>query len=181
MGKPKHTFTKEYLDNLLRYEPETGKFFWKEREGNNKFNAQYAGKEAGILRYDTYGRPSCIHLHCEGRYLMAHRAAYVMYYGEELPLGIEIDHRDGNPHNNKIENLRKATRLQNAANVRKNINNKCGYKGVRASGRKKNPWRAHICHNGVKYNLGSFKTEQEAHEAYRKKAVELFGEFARFD
>ena len=181
MTKIVHTFTKEYLERFVIYEPETGKFFWKEREGDKRFNSRYAGKEAGTRRYDSYKNPRCIHIHFDGRLLMAHRMAYVIHYGEELPLDIEVDHIDGDPFNNKIENLRKATRMQNGANTRKQCNNKSGYKGVRASGRKKNPWRAYICHNGVKYHLGCFPTEQEAHEAYRKKAVEFFGEFARFD
>lgn len=38
--------TPEILRQLLDYRPETGKLFWREREGNARWNTGYAGKEA---------------------------------------------------------------------------------------------------------------------------------------
>lgn len=41
------------------------------------------------------------------------------------------------------------------------------------------PYRAKIHYEGKFYHLGRFISAEDAHEAYAKKAKELFGEFAR--
>jgi hypothetical protein len=90
---------------------------------------------------------------------------------------VMIDHRDGNPSNNRWSNLRRATVSQNNANRRLHRNNKCGFKGVVQNhiGR----WVASIYKNGQRHHLGCFATAQEAHAAYVAAARKLFGEFAR--
>jgi hypothetical protein len=55
------------------------------------------------------------------------------------------------------------------------------YKGVYPSGRKKNPFRAVIAHDYRTYHLGSFKTEEQAAQAYDRKAKELQGPLARLN
>ena len=87
-----------------------------------------------------------------------------------------IDHRDGDPSNNRWTNLRSATRSQNSANKRLYRSNACGLKGVC---RERSGWRATIYKNGRRRHLGNFPTPQEAHAAYVKAARKLFGEFAR--
>ncbi|WP_247255430.1 HNH endonuclease [Pseudomonas moorei] len=47
--------------------------------------------------------------------LLAHRAVYEMTYGP-IPASTEIDHKDGDPSNNRVENLRIATHSQNGMN-----------------------------------------------------------------
>jgi len=98
-----------------------------------------------------------------------------------------VDHIDGNGLNNKKENLRFATKSQNAQNkIRKN-NSTSKYKGVHYASTEKNnlkkPWKAYIQnpHINKKIHLGFFLTEEEAAKAYDKKALELFGEFARLN
>lgn len=95
--------------------------------------------------------------------------------------GIEIDHKDGNKLNNTKENLRYATRSQQTANSSKKKNSKFRFKGVsKKNDRFRNkPWKVTITKNGVKYNLGYFKTEKEGAIAYNKKSLELFEEFAK--
>jgi hypothetical protein len=76
-----------------------------------------------------------------------------------------IDHVNGNPSNNRIENLRLVTHQQNQFN-RKRAR---GY-----SWHKQNKkWRAAIRINGKKKHLGYFESEQDAREAYLK-AKEIY-------
>lgn len=87
-----------------------------------------------------------------------------------------IDHRDGDPANNRWNNLRKATPAQNCANRRRQQNNASGFKGVVAY---RGKWRAVITKNGRPTMLGTFESPAAAHAAYVAAARKLFGEFAR--
>lgn len=88
------------------------------------------------------------------------------------------DHRDGNILDNRRENLRKASQQQNRVNSAVSKNNKSGYKGVYLSKPNKK-WCASISHNRKQIHLGTFLTPKDAAIAYDKKAIELYGEFAR--
>lgn len=87
-----------------------------------------------------------------------------------------VDHEDHDGLNNRLGNLRRATKAQNAMNSRPlRANNTSGYKGV-ARYRKK--WQAGINLNGKRIHIGNFDTPEEAARAYDRAAIELFGEFA---
>jgi len=91
-----------------------------------------------------------------------------------------VDHINGDPFDNRKKNLRFATCSQNGGNSKKQINNSSGYKGVIISRYKKRIYyEAAICCEGRRYYLGTFKNPIEAAKAYDRKAMELFGEFAR--
>lgn len=94
----------------------------------------------------------------------------------DAPVGILVDHIDGDTLNNRRQNLRLATNSQNMANRKTNSNSIAGLKGVSFFGSK---WRAEIQCNNKRYPLGSFSTPEEAHAAYIEAAKRLFGEFAR--
>ena len=95
-----------------------------------------------------------------------------------VPPGLEIDHKNLNPLDNRRCNLRFCTRAQNSMNRRKQRGvYSSKYKGVsRSPGRTK--WTAYIGWNGKKNHLGQFDTEEEAASAYNDMANELFGDFA---
>jgi HNH endonuclease/AP2 domain len=125
---------------------------------------------AGLLDGDGYRR-----ITIKGRIYQAHQLAWLYMTGKWCSR--VIDHRDGDPSNNRWANLRRATISQNNANRRIHRNNKCGFKGVVRNhiGR----WCAAIYKDGRRYHLGSFATPEEAHAAYVAAARKLFGEFAR--
>jgi hypothetical protein len=103
----------------------------------------------------------------------AHRIAWLLFY-KELP-NLIIDHIDGNKTNNAISNLRLATRSENAQNQKKaQKNNKESYLGVNQNKRSKNKsYETRIQINGKRIQIGTFKTSEEASEAYINKKREL--------
>jgi hypothetical protein len=132
------------------------------------WNARYPGNPAGSI--SRYGY---VVLHFMGTLFKAHRLVWLHVYGEPVP---EIDHIDGDRSNNRIENLRSATRSQNRANSVVSKNNGVGVKGVSPH---KNRYHARIMHQGRAIHLGSFKTIDEAAAARRKAAERLHGEFVK--
>jgi hypothetical protein len=92
---------------------------------------------------------------------------------------IIVDHKDGDGLNCRRDNIRIATRSQNAANVRKNIGTS-KYMGVywRAS---ENKWIARVRYEKKSYYVGKFDNELEAAIARDKKAKEIHGDFARLN
>jgi hypothetical protein len=84
-----------------------------------------------------------------------------------------IDHINGIRDDNRIENLRWCDKSTNGMNRTKQINNKSGIKGVSWY---KNKWHMEIKVKGKRVRE-RFDTLEEAIEARRLKAHELFGEF----
>jgi hypothetical protein len=91
-----------------------------------------------------------------------HRLIWAFHHGSLN--GMDVDHIDGNRDNNKIENLRLATRQQNNQNLRKaKKNNALGVLGVSI---KAGRFCAQISLNRTVKHLGLFDTVEEAHQAY---------------
>jgi hypothetical protein len=157
--------TRARLRALMHYDDDTGEFRWLERRGGRIL----AGAVAGTLADNGYRL-----ITLDGRQYRAHQLAWFYMTGEWCAL--LIDHRDGDPANNRWDNLRCATRSQSNANRRRHRNNSCGLKGV---SRSRSGWRATIHKEGRRHNLGIFSTPEDAHAAYVKAARRLFGEFAR--
>lgn len=97
------------------------------------------------------------------------------------PVGIEIDHINGNKLDNRKGNLRLATRQQNAWNTCKNLRGGSSiYKGVTLH-KANNRWRARITFNGKIKPLGLFKKEHHAAMAYDIWAKDIHSEFAKLN
>ncbi|MCY0913237.1 HNH endonuclease [Massilia antarctica] len=96
------------------------------------------------------------------------------------PKGLEVDHINGDPLDNRLCNLRICTHAENMRNRKMHKNNKCGAKGVYMDHRKRlNPYRAEIKVDGRKITLGAFATVDAAAQAYRVASKQYHGEFAR--
>ena len=92
-----------------------------------------------------------------------------------------IDHRNGKGLDNQRDNLRVASSSQNSANKRMlEKGRKSKYKGV-SWHKQHGKWYAGICHNYKQIFLGLHDDEVEAAKAYDRKAIELFGEFAKLN
>jgi hypothetical protein len=89
------------------------------------------------------------------------------------------DHVNGDGLDNRLENLRKCTVQENSQNRRKTYGSS-KYLGVTYHKPSKK-WYAQIETNKKCFFLGSYSTQEEAARAYNKKALELFGTFAKLN
>lgn len=158
--------TREILREHLNYDAESGLFYRKRSHLNTK-----AGEIASSINPDGYRT-----VRINGRRYLQHHLAWLEAYGC-MPPGF-IDHIDGDRRNNRVENLRLATKQQNNCNRKIRSNNTSGLKGV-SFNRKTRKWQAEVCLAGRKFYLGLFNSKELAHDAYCKKAKELHGEFFR--
>lgn len=157
----------EKLNELLRYEPETGLIYWRV---SLKGGRATAGAVAGYMNCRGY-----IKITVGGKCLLAHRVAFALTRGW-WPEN-EIDHINGIKSDNRIINLREATKRQNEANKGVSKSSCTGLKGV-SFRKSRNKFVARISNGEKRRFLGLFDTAQEAHEAYCKAAKEMHGEFA---
>ena len=93
------------------------------------------------------------------------------------PSAFQVDHKNGNPLDNRKKNLRICTHSENQFNRGCYTNNKLGLKGVRLQGKS---YVARISYRGELKHLGSFKTASLATKAYREAAKKYHKEFARW-
>lgn len=146
--------TSERLKAILAYDRGTGLFTWRvPRSGGVK-----AGAAAGCSDKDGY-----VLLTIYNRKYRAHRVAWLYEYGC-WPL-LEIDHIDGDRKNNRISNLREASRSENQQNMRAPKGSTSPLIGA-CWDASRGKWIAQIGINGKRHNLGRFDSMQEAHEAY---------------
>jgi HNH endonuclease/AP2 domain len=156
------------LKDVLSYDKHTGVFRWKKTLSKRNCEGNIAGsfsKEHGYISI-------CI----DGKRYMAHRLAWLYEFGS-WPTN-DIDHINTIRNDNRICNLREATRADNLHNMSVPSHNTSGFKGVswhKARGK----WRATIKLNRRSIHLGAFNDKEEAANAYKEAASRLFGEFAR--
>ena len=156
---------KKQLHDVFEYKD--GNLIWKIKPCKNK----NIGDVAGCIRGDGY-----ITIRINRKRYLAHRLVW-MFHNGDIPIGLDIDHIDRNPSNNRIENLRLATRSQNMTNRHKQTNNTSGYKGV-CWHKCAKKWVAQIAHNKIKNHLGYFDTAELARDAYILASGKLQGDFA---
>jgi hypothetical protein len=162
--KLKHKF----LILVLDYDPETGIFRWKKPTSNRV----RVGDESG--RWDSKGG-RCVAV--GGVRYLAHRLAWFYVHGK-WPKE-EIDHINGIPSDNRLANLREASKFQNTQNSRIRSHNTTGYKGIVKYQHDKNRFVAVIRAFNKVHHLGIFDTPLEAHLAYVEASKIYHKEFRR--
>lgn len=153
------------LQQMLRYYPDTGEFYWLDSASNRA----PAGSRAGSIHlktgYWTIG--------IDGIRYGAHRLAWLYMIGRWPDP--EVDHKDTNRTNNRWTNLREATRTNNNGNRKQT---RPTLKGAYWDARRQKWYSKIKCHHRSEW-LGCFSTELAAHEAYCLAAHRHFGEYAR--
>lgn len=145
------------VTSLLAYDPVTGVFRWRQDRGSHI----KAGDIAGSHNDQGYWR-----VKIAGKHYRANRLAWFIMTGEWPEH--EVDHKNGARDDNRWNNLRHATRLQNEANK--------PFKGVRQRGDR---YQARIRAHGERIELGWYATEADAMAVYRKASQRIHGDFAR--
>jgi hypothetical protein len=153
------------LRAIIQYDPETGRFSWRER-GQEFFKNGRVGSWNAV----NAGRPVCgalssgylrISIFAE-KYAASHLA--YLYMTGAWP-GYEIDHVNGVRCDNRWANLRPATRAQNCQNRGVRSDNTSGFIGVHFS-KPMNKWEAIITVDRKTFRLGFFDDRAAASRAY---------------
>lgn len=152
--KSEAELTKEQLHQLFEY-----------RDGDLYWRSSKAGTIDGSGYYQTG---------IQGKYFKNHRLIFLMHHGFLPQL---IDHIDGNRKNNRIENLRAATRSQNAYNSMKSKPTATGIKGItwRSDVKK---YRVRVYVDKKTIEVGSFENLDDAKQAVSIARKKYHGEFA---
>ena len=167
---PKHP--PSYARECVSYSPETGRFVWLERPRHHfkstgawkRWNRRFPGNACGSQ--------------VEGRWVIclsgvkypATHIAWALTYGRWPKC--YIDHINGDQLDNRAENLREVTELENNQNAKLYKTNKTGVHGVYQD--KWGNWYAQIGARGKKVTLGYFYNFEDARDA-RLKAQCKFG------
>jgi hypothetical protein len=107
------------------------------------------GQETGTINLHGY-----FYMRFRHKIYANHRIIYFLNTGID-PEEKQVDHIDGDRLNNKISNLRLATRKQNQDNRKKSRNNTSGVTGVYWH-KRKNKYTSSIICNGKLLDLGAF-------------------------
>lgn len=178
MMKKKPPISRDYLLSKLDYHKVTGTFTHrlrpvrasKQRAPDTTFNKRFAGKLAGWMHTDGY-RVITIQ---EDRFYAHH----LVWFLETNEWPTQLDHINGNPDDNRFENLRECTHGQNCMNAGLWSHNTSGVKGVSyrsANGK----FYAYIKKDQKMRSLGFYDTLEEAATVRAAAEVELFGRFRR--
>ena len=167
--------TQEQLKERLTYK--NGKLYWSLKKNN------FLLSRAGCLRNTGYWA-----IRFNKKLYQEHNLVWLYFNGVMLPGN--IDHINRNRIDNRISNLRIATRSQNNMNKTIQSNNTSGYTGVYKRkdtgkwtcyiGKDKKFKNGKLIKSGRVY-LGCFETKEEAVNCRRLKQKELFKEFSVYE
>lgn len=161
----KEFITQKLLLELFEYSPVSGILTHKITTSNKTKKGSIAGyiNDGGYLEISLFGN----------KYLV-HRLIW-KYVFNKFPDNF-IDHINRIKVDNRLDNLREATILQNSFNTTVRKDSTTGYKGVSLD-KRCGKYRAYININGKQKSLGYYTTAYEAHLVRDKYALELHGEF----
>lgn len=174
--------TPAIVRELLRYEPDTGKLFWRERAEKwfRGVGGGYTAKRAAAGWNAKYANREAIHTESGDGYRVG-RVFDLLYRAHRVAWAIEtgrwpdhqIDHLNHIRNDNRIKNLRDATHAENGRNQKIRSNSTSGVLGVTWY-EPRCKWHARIMFNGRKIHLGYFIDKVDAIAA-RKSAEAEYG------
>lgn len=156
--------TRDDIRGHFEYEPQTGML--RKKSKGKPYPWRGIGKNRRYLATQF-----------KGETLYLHRAVWLYHYGSVPDM---LDHINGDPQDNRVENLRPCSNAQNQYNSGMKVNNRSGYKGVVFHPKcVSRPWQAKIVFRGKVVSLGYYATPELAAAAYAAGAKKYAKEFAR--
>lgn len=163
--------TQEYIKSVLHYDPETGIFTWRVRDRSlfntlhtcKAWNTKYAGKRAGRV-HSPYPGYYNREIKLKNRMYFEHHLAWLYVYGSFPPKGMQIDHINRIPSDNRISNLRVVTLHVNCRNRSMPGHNTSGVTGVTWHSLNKK-WMARTSIGKKRVQLGYFDNIKDAERA----------------
>ena len=163
----------EYLRKVLAYDPDAGILTWLPRPREHfktdiawlRWNTQKPGKVAFsyIQKRGGYAVGNL-----DGMSYYAHRIIWAHIHGSVSDM--EIDHINGDRSDNRLQNLRAVSRLQNTQNRKVRAESKSGVCGVEWH-QQCRKWKAYINANKRRVYLGVYVNLEDAIAA--RKAAEV--------
>jgi len=158
---------------VISHEELIDRFYYRE-DGNLVYRKDIGNrvKQGTVAGYISSRGRTIVMINNKSYYL--HRLIYLYHY-KELPK--YIDHIDNNTYNNKIENLRPCTILENTYNSSVRSDSRTGHKGV-GYVKKTNSWRVRVSIDKKRKYIGYFKDFELACLAADQAREKYHGEFA---
>ena len=161
-----------HVASLVDYNPETGSMVWRKRESGAdaaRWNARYAGKQAGAIDDRGYRRIMVRSMDGKPRRVRAHQVAWFIFSGR--PQAGEIDHVNQDKLDNSASNLRDVSKSLNQRNRVISANNSSGVTGV-CWHKQRKKWCAQSTVDGHHKHIGLFESIKDADEAVKKFRAE---------
>lgn len=163
----------EVLD-YYRYDHETGHLYYTKKLSKRTVVGTRAGADKTVTSSSRVSKEDNPYTYRVVRFkgvdYCEHRVIWFMVHGEQADE--QIDHRNNDATDNRIENLRLMSQAGNMQNTSLRTDNVSGQKGVAL--RSNNTWRAYINFGGKRINLGTYDNVWDAIDV-RKWAEEEYG------
>lgn len=181
---------KELLLEAIDYNPDTGEMKWKERPLHHfaspargaRWNREWPNKPIGCRSFLKNGRKQYSQFSFTTKqhgslFLSVHYVAWALL-GKTVPDGFMLDHWDGDIWNNRRDNLRIATPLQNSWNARTHKDKKTSLPKNVFTMKNRPNFYARFSVNGKRIGLGCYPTPELASDAVRRAVEKHHGEFS---
>jgi len=155
--------TKEQLDELFDYRD--GALYWRETVSA----LAPAGSKAGAVNGRGY-----LAVGIKYKKYLVHRLIWVMHGNDPVAV---IDHINGDPLDNHIENLRASSHAENMCNAKLSKRNTSGIKGVSWS-KSLRKWVGSVWHEHKLYKTQAFDSKSDCAKAVKDLRADLHGAFA---
>jgi hypothetical protein len=163
-----------HLSTRIKCDFKTGILIWKNNPHQKRnWNYRMEGTQCGTLDATGYVR---LKVYIDGKIHigLAHRLIFYMKYGY---LPVNVDHINRIRNDNRLCNLRDATRQTNTYNSTLSKTNTSGYKGI-CWHKATKTWIARIGVNGTRIVVGRYTDIDVAYKELQKVRKKLHGKFA---